>query len=96
MKKLFKTCVIANTPCCKNADKIRSWVESNGGKYASEISADVTHLLTSKRAWIEYTPLGIQLNFYQFFRRPLLLLYRLNFEKPELQPLPECHVQCLQ
>lgn len=62
MKKLLKTTVIANTPCCENADKIRGWVESNGGKYTTEISANVTHLLTSKKAWAEYTPIGTSYN----------------------------------
>lgn len=39
-------------------DKIKGWVEHNGGTFSKEIDVNVTHLVASSRAWKSYAPMG--------------------------------------
>lgn len=34
-----------------NGDKIPQWIKANGGKYTKDITAEVTHLITTKEAY---------------------------------------------
>lgn len=33
------------------ADKFKKWVEANGGSFSKEVNSEVTHLLSTKRAF---------------------------------------------
>jgi len=39
-------------------DKIKGWVEHNGGTFSKEITPSVTHLVASSKAWKSYVPIG--------------------------------------
>lgn len=59
MGKTFRNIVLASTgDFGDKTDKIKNWVEHAGGTFAKEISKDVTHLVTSHRAWKKYHPTG--------------------------------------
>ena len=45
-------------------DKIKGWVEHNGGTFSKEMHPKVTHLLASKQAWKRYIPIGMPLHGY--------------------------------
>ncbi|KEF51326.1 uncharacterized protein A1O9_12676 [Exophiala aquamarina CBS 119918] len=58
MGRTFARINLASTndfPAHKN-DKIKGWVEHNGGAFSKEITASVTHLVASPRAWKSYVP----------------------------------------
>lgn len=60
MGRTFTRINLASTgdfPPNKN-DKIKGWVEHNGGTFSKEIDATVTHLVASPRAWKNYVPMG--------------------------------------
>lgn len=60
MGKTLRNLCIASTndfPGDKN-DKIKGWIEHNGGIFSKDMSANVTHLLASQKAWKRYHPLG--------------------------------------
>lgn len=42
----------------KKNDKIKGWIEYNGGTFSREISSNVTHLIASPKAWKNKVPLG--------------------------------------
>ncbi|EXJ93277.1 hypothetical protein A1O1_01669 [Capronia coronata CBS 617.96] len=59
MGRTFRNIHIASTndfPGEKN-DKIKGWIEHNGGTFSKEISKEVTHLIASQKAWKHYHPL---------------------------------------
>ena len=62
MSKTFKNVVLCHTndfPDDQN-NKIKGWVEGNGGKFSKDVTTEVTHLVTSMRAWKRYHPLGME------------------------------------
>ncbi|KAL2401648.1 hypothetical protein ABEF93_007687 [Exophiala dermatitidis] len=59
MGKTLRNLCIASTndfPGDKN-DKIKGWIEHNGGIFSKDMSENVTHLLASQKAWKKYHPL---------------------------------------
>ena len=40
-------------------EKMRQWVEKNGGTFAKDVSKNVTHLVCSKDHYKRNTPMGI-------------------------------------
>lgn len=60
MGKTFRNIHLASTNDFEPAknDKIKGWVEHNGGTFTKEITQDVTHLVASTKAWKRYHPLG--------------------------------------
>lgn len=61
-KKLLKDRVVAATGDFGEArthDNLKRWVEANGGKWVTTITADITHLIASKEHWVRQTALGM-------------------------------------
>ena len=60
MGKTFRKVILCSTNdhAPRKNDKIRGWVEANGGRFTLEMSPDVTHLIASKQAWKSDAPLG--------------------------------------
>ena len=61
MGRTFAKVVLCSTndfPQHKN-DKIKRWVENNGGTFTTEMTPKVTHLIASTKAWKRYHPLGL-------------------------------------
>lgn len=40
-------------------DKIKQWVEVNGGKFSKQLNSNVTHLITTESAFKKSTPEGM-------------------------------------
>lgn len=57
-KRVLKQVVLAHTRDVKHADKYKGWVENNGGRYVTELSIEVTHLVASRKAFENYHDLG--------------------------------------
>ena len=60
MGRTFARIILCSTddfPSHKN-DKVKGWVEHNGGTFSKEMHPKVTHLLASKQAWQTYYPIG--------------------------------------
>jgi hypothetical protein len=58
--KTFRNVVLCHTddfPPNKN-DKIKGWVEKHGGTFTKALMPNVTHFVSSKRAWKKYLPVG--------------------------------------
>jgi hypothetical protein len=66
MKDPLDNFVIALTGNFDAGDKIRSWVQNNGGKWATSITKDTTHLICSKEHFKKDMALG------KSFSRPTL------------------------
>ena len=56
-----KLCHTGDFPFNKN-EKIKQWVENNGGTCQSEVASDTTHLVCSEQAWKRYHSMGMSLN----------------------------------
>lgn len=41
-----------------NGSKIPQWVQANGGTYSRQVTQDVTHLVTTKDAYMNNIPAG--------------------------------------
>ncbi|EXJ80103.1 hypothetical protein A1O3_08389 [Capronia epimyces CBS 606.96] len=70
MGKTFRNICVVSTndfPTDKN-EKIKGWIEHNGGTFCKEISKDVTHLLASQKAWKRYHPLVREARQYRTIR----------------------------
>ena len=54
----FKDFVIAATSDIERKHKggLRNWVENNGGKYVTKPTKSMTHLICSKKMWVNGCP----------------------------------------
>ncbi|KAI9879245.1 MAG: hypothetical protein M1823_006859, partial [Watsoniomyces obsoletus] len=59
MGKTFQKITLCSTNDFKanKNDKIRGWVENNGGTFSTEIDHRVTHLVCSSKAWKRDIPI---------------------------------------
>jgi BRCA1 C Terminus (BRCT) domain len=62
MGKTFHKITLCSTNDFKanKNDKIRGWVENNGGTFSAEIDHRVTHLVCTSKAWKRDIPIGIE------------------------------------
>lgn len=67
MKEPLKNRVIAVTGDFGQArthENLKRWIEANGGKWASTVTKDATHLISSKEHWTRQTVLGTRSNHF--------------------------------
>lgn len=65
----------------RDIQKMKSWIQANGGTFAGEMSSKVTHLICSKKHYKKHVDIGTDssLAHNYFFRcsTQLLLIYHL-------------------
>ena len=61
MKHPFKGCIVAVTGDFgerRGIEKMRQWIQVNGGEFVQHIDVDVTHLICSKEHFLRDVTLG--------------------------------------
>lgn len=59
MGRSFRSVVLTSTgDFGDKTDKIKQWVEANGGIYSKDITPNVTHLVCSDKAWKKGVDIG--------------------------------------
>ena len=61
----MQRCTVAVTGdfgSARSHEKMKQWVEKNGGTFSKEITKSVTHLVCSKEEWKRKGPMGISVH----------------------------------